>query len=196
MRWFVLLCVLAFATPASAVTLQEVVLLSKSGVSEGVILALIERDQSVFAISAEQLVNLRRQGVSDTVLLAMLKSGKADQPAPAPPVLATTVTAPLPYPDVAIVGHGPERPNTLSDYERPFGGLMSIPYPLPYFVSSPGTYFAPSRGRFRHRSIPVAPQFEPPPQPFCVSTTHAGVPPALSPITECSPVIPQAPFRR
>jgi hypothetical protein len=43
----------------------------------------------------------------------------------------------------------------------------------------------------------VLPQVEIAPQPFCVSATHAGVPPLLSPITECAPpVMPPAPRPR
>ena len=48
--WLVLACVPA---PASAVTLDEVVALSKSGVSEPVIVALIERDQTLFTMSPD-----------------------------------------------------------------------------------------------------------------------------------------------
>src|SRR5262245_8488158 len=72
-----LLFVLALVpAAASAVTLDQIVALSKSGVSEPIILALIDRDRTVFTIEPEQLVALRRDGVSETVILAMLKSGR------------------------------------------------------------------------------------------------------------------------
>src|SRR5438128_12682147 len=76
------------AVPARAVTLAEVVALSKSGVSEQVVLALIERDQTLFSLSPDQLVKLQREGLSDTILLALLKSGRANDvldPASPPP---------------------------------------------------------------------------------------------------------------
>ena len=81
MRWFLLILGLAACTPrpASAVTLAEVVALSKGGVSEPVILALIERDQTLFSMSPDQLVKLQRQGLSDTILLALIKSGRPSE---------------------------------------------------------------------------------------------------------------------
>src|SRR5256885_6243377 len=114
-----LLLVLALAactpTPAGAVTLAEVVSLSKGGFSEQVILALIERDQTLFSLSSDQLVKLQREGVSDTILLALLKSGRPnDAPPPASSTLAAasqTAAAPPP-PAVVVVGHSPEYPNT------------------------------------------------------------------------------------
>src|SRR6266536_812787 len=71
MRRLLLVLALAACTPspARAVTLAEVVTLSKGGVSEQVILALIERDQALFSLSPDQLVKLQREGVSDTILL-------------------------------------------------------------------------------------------------------------------------------
>lgn len=193
MRWVVLAFVLAAATPApaSAVTLDEVVVLSKSGVSEAVIVALIERDQTLFSISADQLVRLQREGVSDVILIAMLKSGKQDPTTPAQAVANTVVgsAASPAMPDVLIVGHGPERPNTLNGERFVVREFMPIPIPVPYVM--------PYRGhRLQRRVEPALPPFEVAPQQFCVSTTHAGVPPLLSPITECSPVMPPAPRPR
>src|SRR6266705_2672809 len=63
---------------ASAVTADQIVALTKAGVSEPIILALIERDKTVFTIEPEQLVKLQRDGVSQTVILAMLKSGRTE----------------------------------------------------------------------------------------------------------------------
>src|SRR5262245_32666931 len=39
---------------ASALTIQEVVTLSKAGVSEAVLLAMVERDNSIFPLNADQ----------------------------------------------------------------------------------------------------------------------------------------------
>src|SRR5262245_33646262 len=61
---------------ASAVTLDQIVALSKAGISEPIILALIDRDKSVFAIEPDQIARLQKDGVSEKVLLAMLKSGR------------------------------------------------------------------------------------------------------------------------
>ena len=63
---------------ASAITVDQVVALAKSGVTDTVILALIDRDRTVFAIEPEQIVALQRDGLSEPVILAMLKSGRAE----------------------------------------------------------------------------------------------------------------------
>jgi hypothetical protein len=122
-----LLFSLAPAT-ASAVTLDEIVALSRAGVSETVLLALIDRDKSVFAIEPEQIVALKQAGISDAVVLAMLKSGRLDPPEPADGVSPSVVG-----PNLIIVGHGPDVPNTAS---HPY----PVIYPLPRSALIPYTF--------------------------------------------------------
>ncbi len=95
--------------PARAVTVDEIVSMTKSGVSEQVLLAVIERDKTIFALDGDQLIALQRQGVSEAVILAMLRSGRAPESEAAVPPAAF---AAVPAPDLVIVGHGPDRPNT------------------------------------------------------------------------------------
>jgi len=59
-------------TAASALTLQEVVTLSKAGVSEEVLMAIIDRDHTIYAIDANQLIALKRDGVSEKIVIALL----------------------------------------------------------------------------------------------------------------------------
>ena len=102
--------------PASAITLDQVIALSKSGVTDTVILALIDRDRTVFAIEPEQIAALQRDGLSEKVILAMLKSGRQEGDAAARAdaaynsawIAANLATEPLSI----SVGHGPDRPNT------------------------------------------------------------------------------------
>jgi hypothetical protein len=101
---------------ASAITLEEVLSLARSGVTDTVILALIDRDQTVFAIQADQIVKLQRDGLSEKVILAMLRSGRAEgeQAARADSAynsawIASTLST---EPQSISVGHGPDRPNT------------------------------------------------------------------------------------
>ena len=118
-------------TPASAVSVQQIVALSNSGVSDEVILALIERDKTIFTIDPDELVALKRQGVSQMVVLAMLRSGRSqptaatEADAVAPPRVAVAAFVP----DTVIVGHGPDRPNTSH-----WDGFFSVPGTVPYFV--------------------------------------------------------------
>jgi len=60
---------------ASAVTIDEVVKMSKAGVSDAVILEMIARDQTLVTVTPGGIVALRRQGISDAAIVASLKSG-------------------------------------------------------------------------------------------------------------------------
>jgi hypothetical protein len=105
----------AVPATASAVTIDQLVALKKAGVTDVVVLALIERDHTVFTLQPEQIVALQRDGLSEDVIIAMLKSGQAgDEAARAESAYASAMVAAAiaPGPDVLIVGHGPERPNT------------------------------------------------------------------------------------
>ena len=133
-----MLLVLVPAT-ASAVTVQEIVGLSNSGVSDEVILALIERDKTIFTVEPEQLVTLKRQGVSQAVVLAMLRSGRQ----PAAPLQTDATATPAvvavpPAPETVIVGHGPDRPNTYHqfDYLIADAAALYLFIPIPQFSCS------------------------------------------------------------
>jgi len=201
-----LLLVLALAAcipmPVRAVTLAEVVALSKKGVSEPVILALIERDQTLYSLPPDQLVKLQREGLSDTILLALLKSGRqTDVPLPASPVVAAapqTASAPPP-PTVVVVGHSPEYPNTrtadeiasteVASMQTPV--MIPVPVPVPYLVprSSRRAPRGPGGGYLEHTSNPL----------LCVeriSTGSSPFSPALSRVTECPPQMQPSRSRR
>jgi hypothetical protein len=102
--------------PASAITIDQIVLLARSGVTDTVILALIDRDRTVFAIEPEQILSLQRDGLSEHVILAMLKSGRAEgeQAARADAAYNSAWIASnlVSEPQTVTVGHGPDRPNT------------------------------------------------------------------------------------
>ena len=96
--------VTSVAAAPDVVTVDQIIALSKAGVSDDVILATIERDKPVFTLEPDRLIALKREGVSEAVVLAMLKSGR--QPPSQAAVLPLVVG-----PDVVIVGHAPDRPN-------------------------------------------------------------------------------------
>jgi hypothetical protein len=187
MRLLSTLLLLAFLTPSAAyaVTVDQIVALSKAGVSDAVILALIDRDKTVFAIEPGELVKLKQDGVSEPLIVAMLRSGRAEGDAAASAASAmndsiyfATLDS---YPQVAIVGHGPERPNTFhqSYAERADGSADSyaLPYDVPYVLPVPvgvppsrctaapvaqpvtstrGIFFKPTTGMFFNSSPVVA----------------------------------------
>src|SRR5262245_27629689 len=133
---------------ASAVTVDQIVALSKAGISEPIILALIERDKTVLSIDPEQLVALRRDGVSENVIVAMLKSGRDEGQAAADAAAALNrdviMSSLAPAPEVVVIGHDPEWPNGYSNgyANGPMNGYWTAPpiqdvvpayYGLPYY---------------------------------------------------------------
>jgi hypothetical protein len=131
---FVVLAVVP--STVSAVTLDQIVALRKAGVTEAVILALMERDRTVFSIQPEQIVELQREGLSEALIIAMLKSGQAGEEAARAESAyksAMMSVALGPAPDLVVVGHGPERPNTYHAdgfFSNSIAGPFVVP---PYF---------------------------------------------------------------
>ena len=184
----------ALASPAAAVTTDQVVALKKAGVSDAVILALIERDHTVFSIAPEQILALQREGLSEALIIAMLKSGQdADEAARAESAYANAVVAAAiaPGPEILIVGHGPERPNTyhrdgffrnvtspylFPSYRRSF-------YDVPYLPLEEKTYLAPRFSTYgdRYRQ----------PRSLCYAqvASSASGSNSLTYVTECPPVL-------
>jgi hypothetical protein len=120
---------------ASALTVQEVVALSKAGVSDEVLLTLIERDKTIFAIDSDQLIALTRDRVSEKLVLAMLRSGR-EEPPPSPVASANATHAAPADPGALMFGHGPSRPNTYHQFD--LLGLVAPPsvvYAVPYFAA-------------------------------------------------------------
>jgi hypothetical protein len=90
---FVLIAPL-FVGRADAITVRDVIELSKAGLSDEVLLALIDVDRNVFTLDAATMKALKDGGVSDKVMLALIHSGRTPVAAPAEP-------APQPQPAVA-----------------------------------------------------------------------------------------------
>jgi hypothetical protein len=75
-----LLFVAAVPTPALAVSTRDLIELSKAGLGDDVLVALIEADGTVFNLDAPKILELRDAGVSERVITAMLRN--ATRPAP------------------------------------------------------------------------------------------------------------------
>jgi hypothetical protein len=143
-----LLALLLLPVSAFGLTPQDLVALSKAGVSETVLLAMIERDNTIFAIDANQLIALKRDGLSEKVVIAMLRSGRDPQPPSSPGTVATLAqVAPSAEPAadgvngplLVGVGHGPDRPNTYHNFDT----LSGPTYVSPFVYSRP--YLPPLR---------------------------------------------------
>jgi hypothetical protein len=195
---FLTVLLAALAAPAAAVTTDQVVALKKAGVSDAVIIALIERDRTVFTLAPEQIVALQREGLSEDLIIAMLRSGQeADEAVRADSANASAAIAAAitPGPDILIVGHGPTRPDTYhydgfftnanNPYLFPLYEGAFLPYGAPYQGYVPGAVplisprFAPRENRLRQsRSLCYAQM-----------STSASGPNALGYVTECPQVL-------
>lgn len=195
-RLTLLLLAIALVVPAtaSALTVDEVVSLVRGGVSDAVILTLIDRDKSIFTLDPDQVVSLKAQGVSEPVILAMLKSGReeGDRAAQAEADMRTSlyfsersagpeVLIPAPadasYPPLPGAAYGP-LPG--ASYAPLPGVVAGAPY---YAVPSYAPFYAGRRGRGRA----VAPAGSLRAAPFVPVTPAANIP--VIPPTNI-PVIP------
>lgn len=61
---------------ALAVSVDDLVNLKANGLSDSVLVDLIETDGSIFQLSAEDVIALHRRGLSDSVLRAMIRTGR------------------------------------------------------------------------------------------------------------------------
>ncbi|HEY7292764.1 MAG TPA: hypothetical protein VH583_23200 [Vicinamibacterales bacterium] len=198
-----LVTVLCCALPAVsfAVTVDEIVALSKAGVSEAVILALLDRDHSILTIEPQQVVSLKKEGLSDTLITAMLRNGRQEGDDAARAVSAEKDASILSdmasQPAFVVVGHGPERPDTVHTEDFylgfrdgvrlpaaiPEGSPYAVPYAIPYALPYAGAY---QRRAYVQRS--VAPRN----RAMCVAqvNTAKGRGPAY--VTQC-PAVMQRP---
>jgi hypothetical protein len=136
------LMVVAFtAGRADAVTIRDLIELTKAGLSDQVLLALIEVDRGVFTIDTQTVRQLKDAGVSEAVMVALIRSGRTPrtpEPEPAPPPEYTAVRAP----EVIVIDHHDDRP------------VAPAPVAVPYPVAVPVYVGVPSRGRsFRGETI-------------------------------------------
>jgi hypothetical protein len=124
---FVVGLVAALAAPAEALTIRDIVELTRAGLGDDVLLALIEVDRGVYAIDKETLKQLKAAGVSERVIVALVKSGRELPPEPVP-VAAVDSLQPVdaPAPQVVVIDHQPER-------------IVEVPVlvAVPVFVPSP-----------------------------------------------------------
>jgi len=144
-----LIVLAAVPAPADAVTIRDIIALSKAGLSDEILSAVIDADRTIFTLDAEQILELRRAGVSDDVLLKMVRTRREFEPAAAP--LETTANTPVEQvaPQVVIIGGESSRDEPRRD--DPYGsrtfGVFDGPYyfvPFPLWGSAPRGHRAPA----------------------------------------------------
>jgi hypothetical protein len=106
-RFLFILTLLALPLGAAAqtqnVSVRDIVELSKAGLGDEALIALIEVNRPVFPVDVDTLKGLKDAGVSAAVIVAMIRSGRTPPPLPLelPPVVEPDEPAP-PAPVVVI----------------------------------------------------------------------------------------------
>ncbi|MGH9311152.1 MAG: hypothetical protein ACRD1U_17375, partial [Vicinamibacterales bacterium] len=98
----------ALAAPAEALTTRDIIELTRAGLGEDVLLALIEVDGSVFAIDPAALKALKAAGVSEKVIVALVRSGREPAAIEPPMPVVDPPPAPVdpaPQPQVVVIDH-------------------------------------------------------------------------------------------
>lgn len=92
---------------AHAVSARDIIELSKAGLSDEILIALIDADRTVFTLDKEQILDLRKAGVSERVLLKMLRTRREYEA----PELTSLVQDRAPeHPGLVIIGAQPPPP--------------------------------------------------------------------------------------
>ena len=143
-----LLVLLPATVPAATfdqpITVDQIAALSRAGVSDAVIIAMIERDQPIFTIDAAEIVRLREDGLSEQLIIAMLASDNRPweevplSPAPPPPSVSPILPV-VPYliavPSFWVIVPGPVAtapPATRGIFfSRPTTGIFFAPSAAP-----------------------------------------------------------------
>lgn len=93
---------------AEALTLRDIVELHRSGLSDDVLVALIEVNKAIYTLDAGVMKQLKADGLSDRVLIAIVNSGRTNLP---PPPQAVAEPVPEPQPQVVVIDrHDDPRP--------------------------------------------------------------------------------------
>lgn len=125
---------------ARAVSIRDLVELSRAGLSDDILLAVLEADPTIFDLDADTIIEMRRAGLSERVIAAMLRSGRAsarddlnrlnrmddlDQVGDQGPLMPPESFASDPYatqPEVVVIGGRSEA--------RPEPTVMYVPVPV------------------------------------------------------------------
>jgi hypothetical protein len=120
--------VLSLPAAARAVTLDDIIALSKAGVSSEILVAVIDADRTIFNLIPSEIVVLKKAGVPNEVILKMLGSAREFVEEVPPPLIVGG--------DPPSAPQTTERPTAFEMYGVP-GFVPGVPYfvaPYPVFV--------------------------------------------------------------
>jgi len=124
------------AASAEAITIRDIIELTRARLSDDILLALIEVDGGVFPIDTDTLTELKSAGVSERVIIAIVRSGRTRPSIDEQQISVTQEAQPpqppqMPPPQVVVV-----TPPTEVVRE------VVVPYAVPVYVTMPGWFRA------------------------------------------------------
>jgi hypothetical protein len=131
--------VLVLASPLAAraaTTAAQLVALSRAGLSDDILIALIETDGSIFELTADDIMGLHNAGLSDAVIRAMQATqSTARRTMPGPPAPAEAPAPPVVYVTQTVTQHfdAPTSPSPAIYTESP----VYIPVAVPAYATVP-----------------------------------------------------------
>jgi hypothetical protein len=133
------LIVLMLPGVARAVTLDDIIALSKAGVSSEILVAVIDADRTIFNLTPADIVSLKKAGVPNDVIVKMLGTAREFVDEVPPPLIVGA--------DRPSAPETTDRPSSVQTYSVPTfasgGPYFVVPYPI--FVA-PGVFPPPARG--------------------------------------------------
>jgi hypothetical protein len=92
-----------YPVAAPETTIQDLLGLQAAGMTDDILIGLIQSSGTVFTLTADDLIYLRQQGLTERVLLAMLNTRRLPPPAVVPQQVAVPLTQARPEPVVVNV---------------------------------------------------------------------------------------------
>ncbi len=139
--------VLTFPVAARAVTLDDLIALSKAGVAGEILIAVIDADRTIFNLTREDIVVLTKAGVPSAVILKMLGTAREFLEEVPPPLIVGADR-----PSVSQTSDLPGAFETSAIPTFPVGPYVVMPYPIfgvPGIPVAPGiSTGTPTFGRF------------------------------------------------
>ena len=132
---------LSLPVAARAVTLDDIIALSKAGVTADILVAVINADQTIFNLNTDEIVLLTKAGVPNAVIVKMLGTAREFVEEVPPPLIVGTErpSAPESSPVPAFGAVGPY-------FVSPFPVFVSPFFPGVFPGVVPGVVTQPARG--------------------------------------------------
>jgi hypothetical protein len=141
------LIVLMLPGTARAVTLDDIIALSKAGVSSEILIAVIDADRTIFNLVPADIVSLKKAGVPNDVIVKMLGTAREFVDEVPPPLIVGA--------DRPSAPEATDRPSAVQTFSvptfAPVGPYFVVPYPVfvapgVFLPPAPGTIAQPTRG--------------------------------------------------